>query len=285
MTTTCFCPAHITGFFSLPLDDERSPQKTGSRGAGFSVELGVTAEVEIGGEGWNIFVNGEETSFLVVEKTVYNFSEGGTIKIETDLPFSQGFGMSGACALASATAVLNEIDDDLDRALEESHRSELFCRTGLGDVIGQYGGGFEIRLKGGLPPYGEIRREKIDREVVLAVGGAPLITPDILKDPFMAGWINAVGEDTMEEYMPENGLDRFIELSRKFSDETKFPKEKVKKLFDIGDEAGKGSMAMIGNSVFYFGEEERLKILFEEEVGEENVFLTKIDNEGVRVID
>ncbi len=285
MTTKAFCPAHITGFFSLPLDVEKMGDKEGSRGAGFSIELGAKAEVDLGEDGWSIEVNGEPTSFMVVEKTVYNFAEGGTIKIETDLPFSQGFGMSGACALASGTALLEELGDDLKGALPAAHQAELFCRTGMGDVVGQYHGGFEIRLKGGLPPHGEIKVSELDEEVILAIAGDPLSTPDILRDPFMAGWINAVGEDIMDEFLPENGFERFLELSLKFAEETKFPKEGVKSALKIGSEAGKGSMAMIGNSVFFVGETEKLKSIMVEEFGEENVFLTRIDNEGVRILD
>ncbi len=285
MTTKAFCPAHITGFFSLPLDAEKMGDKEGSRGAGFSIELGAKAEVDLDQDEWEIVVNGEPTSFMVVEKTVYNFAEGGTIEIETDLPFSQGFGMSGACALASGTAVLEELGEDLEQALAAAHRSEMFCRTGMGDVLAQYHGGFEIRVKGGLPPYGEIKISELNKEVVLAIAGNPLATPDILRDPFMAGWINAVGEEIMDEFLPEDGFDNFLKLSRRFAEETKFPKEGVKSALKIGSNAGKGSMAMIGNSVFFVGDTERLESLMKEELGEENVYVTSIDNEGVRIID
>lgn len=284
MTTRVFSPAHITGFFSLPLDSEDMGDKEGSRGAGFSLELGATAEVEVGEEGWDIVVNGEPTSFMVVEKTVYNFAEGGTVKIETDLPFSQGFGMSGACALASGTAVLEEMGEDIEKALPAAHKAEMFCRTGMGDVVAQYHGGFEIRKNGGLPPHGEIDVNEIDKEVIVAVAGGPLSTPDILRDPFMAGWINAIGEDIMDKFLPEDGFDRFLEFSRRFADETEFPKEGVQNLLEVCGEVGKGSMSMIGNSVFFFGDTDKLEGLLEDEVDEENVYLTKIDNEGVRVL-
>ncbi len=284
MTSKAFSPAHITGFFSLPLDQEKMGDKEGSKGAGFSIELGATAEVDLKGEGWEITVNGEPTSFMVVEKTVYNFAEGGKIEIKTDLPFSQGFGMSGACALASGTAVLEELGEDLEKALSAAHGAEMFCRTGMGDVLGQYHGGFEIRTKGGLPPHGEIKVSELDEDVVLAIAGDPLSTPDILRDPFMAGWINAVGEDIMDEFLPEDGFESFLELSLRFAEETKFPKEGVKSAIELGSEAGKGSMAMIGNSVFFVGDTDELKDIFEEELGEDNVYLTSIDNEGVRII-
>ena len=100
----------------------------------------------------------------------------------------------------------------------------------------------------------------------------------------MAGWINAVGEDLMDEFLPENGFERFLELSHRFADETEFPKEGVENLLEVCEGVGKGSMAMIGNSVFFVGDTEELEELMIEKVGEENVYVTKIDNEGVRLL-
>lgn len=287
MSSKAFCPAHITGFFSLPLDSEEMGEQEGSKGAGFSIELGATAEAELGEDedGWEIIVNGESTSFMVVEKTVFNFGSGGTIRIDTDLPFSQGFGMSGACALASGVAVLAELREDIEKALPAAHKAEMFCRTGMGDVLGQYHGGFEIRKKGGLPPHGEVDIKEVNRDVIVAIAGNPLSTPDILRDPFMSGWINSIGEDLMEDFLPEDGFERFLEFSRRFADETEFPKKGVENLLKVCEDDGKGSMAMIGNSVFFIGNIEKLKDLMIEEVSEENVYLTKIDNQGVRVLD
>ncbi len=290
MSSKVFSPAHITGFFTLPSEERELGDKRandipiGSKGAGFSVSLGVTAKADVRGDSWEIKVDGEKTSFLVVEKTVRQFARGGTIELETDLPFSQGFGLSGACALAAGTAVLEELDDDLEKALPAAHRSEIFCRTGMGDVLGQYHGGFEIRVKEGLPPKGELKTEKIEKEVVLAVAGSPLSTPDVLRDPMMTEWINIIGGDIMDEFLPENGFDRFLEFSNRFAEETNFIKKGVRSLLEIGEGSGKGSMAMIGNSVFFFGDTEELKELFEKEVGEENVYLTEIDNSGVRIV-
>ncbi|MBS3817843.1 MAG: hypothetical protein KGY76_09820, partial [Candidatus Thermoplasmatota archaeon] len=181
MTSKAFCPAHITGFFSLPLKGKNyeNDERMGSRGAGFSIDLGVKAEVEVGDEGWDIIVNGEKTSFMVVEKTVFNFAPGGTVSLETDLPFSQGFGLSGACALSAGMAVLDELGQNLDRALPAAHKAEMFCRTGMGDVLAQSKGGFEVRVKEGLPPNGEISVEEVEKDLVVAVAGSQLMTPDI----------------------------------------------------------------------------------------------------------
>lgn len=284
MTSKAFCPGHITGFFTLP-EEKRSFAKTGSMGAGFSIGLGARTTVDVGGKGWTVEVNGEKTSFLGVEKTLLSIAKGGEVKITTEVPFSQGFGMSGACALSAAMAALEDSGRDTDQALQLAHKSEVFCRTGLGDVVAQSVGGFEIRKKEGLPPHGEIEKKTVERDVVLAVLGLPLITPDVLGDVQLAEWIKAIGGDIMEEYLPKNGFDRFLDLSLEFAEETEFIKNTIRKGINVAEPYGKGSMSMIGNSVFFFGETDELRSALEIEAGEENVYLTEIDNQGARIIE
>lgn len=284
MRTKAFCPGHITGFFSLS-EDHGNLEKIGSKGAGFSVDRGVTAEVDIEGNGWNIIVDGNETSFLTVEKAVSNFAPGGTVHLKTDLPFSQGFGMSGACALSSAVAVCHALDIPIEKGVKAAHIAEVFCRTGLGDVVAQSKGGFERRIKPGVPPYGEIKSEEIDTEVVLAVVGLPLITPHVLSDPILSEWIKKIGDECIEEFSPEPSFDNFLKISHKFAFETKFVKPSLKDALWETRELGKGSMSMIGNSVFTVGDTEKLKSTLEEIVGQERVFVVNIDNQGARVLD
>lgn len=285
MTRKAFCPGHITGFFTLTDSNKKPMNRTGSRGAGFSIGLGATAEVNVGEKGWVIEVDGERTAFPTVEKTLYNIAHGGEVLITTDIPFSQGFGMSGACALASGMAALEDLGEDPSKALEHAHSSEVFCRTGLGDVVAQSLGGFETRIKEGLPPDGEIKKQKIEREVVIAVLGQPLITPDILSDPLLSEWIKLFGNECMEEFLPENGFDKFLDLSLQFAEDTKFIKEQVGDAIDALRGTAKGSMAMIGNSAFFFGDTDEIIEILEEQTDPDNIYLTSIDNEGARIID
>lgn len=282
MSTRAFCPGHITGFFTI-YDDSNDFKDIGSRGAGFCISLGASAAVEIDGEGWDIMVNGEKSSFLVVEKTLLNLGRGGTVTLDTDLPFSQGFGMSGACSLSAALAACEEVGLDHDEGLRAAHSAEVFCRTGLGDVIAQYEGGFEVRNKAGLPPHGEIVRSDLDQEVIVAVLGSPLITPDILSDVTIKGWIEAIGGELVDEFSVEDGFDDFIELSYRFASEARFLKRLHKNMLEKTGDHGKGSMSMIGNSVFLIGDIDRLMDIAEEETSPESVYLTEVDNEGARI--
>ncbi len=284
MTSKAFCPAHITGFFTVS-ENHLNPEMVGSRGAGFSIDLGAHAEVEVGGTDWIITVNGDRTSFLLVEKIMRKFALSGRVDIITDVPFSQGLGMSGACALSAGLAVCAETGHPREDAVREAHKAEIFCRTGLGDVIAQSVGGFEVRLKEGLPPHGEIKKFELERELVIAVLGQPLLTANILTDGVLTEWINMIGGDCMDEFMPDNGFDRFLEMSYRFAQETEFIKGPVRRAFDESREFGKGSMCMIGNSVFFDGDTDILYDIFSDLNGNNNVFIVNIDNQGARLVD
>ncbi|MFW6040992.1 MAG: pantoate kinase [Thermoplasmatota archaeon] len=283
MTSKAFCPGHITGFFTVSeIYDEL--EKVGSRGAGFSIELGAISEVTVGGERWDIVVDGVKTPFPVVEKTLEKIASGGEAIIKTEIPFSQGFGMSGACALSAGMAALYDIEMDPKKAIRLAHVAEVSCQTGLGDVVGQSVGGFEIRLKEGIPPKGIIKNKSIEHEVVLGIVGPPLITTDILGDQIVNKSIIEEGNICMDDFLPENGFDRFIEISYHFAERTKFLRKSMKDLLKKIENYGKGSMAMIGNSIFLFGETKKLVDILQEDDTVEQVFVTKIDNHGARVL-
>lgn len=283
MRSRAFCPAHVTGFFTVS-DEHKDPENTGSRGAGFSIDLGAHVEAEVEGHGWIMEVNGVESSFLLVEKVVRSFAPGGHLTIETDVPFSQGLGMSGACALAAGLAVCDAIGTPQEEAVIQSHRSELFCRTGLGDVVAQSVGGFEVRLKEGIPPYGVIEKHHLDRELVIAVVGLPLVTTHVLSDPVLTQWIKLIGDECMDDFVEDISFERFLDISRQFSTETEFIKGPVERALAVGDEYGKGSMCMIGNSVFFHGDTHGLKAALSELAGENNVYVVKIDKQGARIV-
>ncbi len=284
MSTRAFCPGHITGFF-LPSGFDTKIEHIGSRGAGFSIELGVTADVHVGGKDWKIAIDGKRQSITVVEKTVSNFAKGGTVDLQTKIPFSQGFGMSGACALSAGLAAAEEVGRERKDAVKAAHMAEIFCRTGLGDVVAQSIGGFETRIKEGLPPFGEIKKTEIDMEVVIGIMGSVLITPDVLRDPSMSEWIKIIGEECMDEFLPDDGFDEFLDLSYKFATETRFLRDDMIHFFSETKDIGKGSMSMIGNSIFMVGNIKEIENLLVNRVGENNVFVTKIDNQGARLMD
>ena len=281
MIAKAFCPGHITGFF-VPYKDHDEMIRRGSRGAGFSVSLGATATVKVHDER-RVTVNGKKTIFPVIERVLNNFTKDLAVDIETKLPFSQGFGMSGACALSTAMAACSVTEIDLKRAVEYAHTAEVECKTGLGDVVAQSEGGFEMRIKEGIPPYGAIKKMEIKKEVVLAVLDIYIDTSTVLSDKERSISISAAGNRCINNFS-ELSLDRFIELSNGFAHETGFLSKKIESILSDLSIYGKGSMCMIGNSVFLVGDTGNIIRKLKDHIDDENVYLTDIDNQGARLI-
>jgi len=179
---------HITLLFSIH-DDAILPRNQGSRGAGMCLEKGVVATIDPIGQaepeeqgqemaGWqrdvleikgkgrtevNILSHGEpfdgqtqmyvdlidelRNARLLPEDVHYSLT------IELELPVSQGFGMSAAGLCATALACFEMTNQGaIEQYFRISHHIERRYRGGLGDVLGLYVGGVELRTIPGSPP-------------------------------------------------------------------------------------------------------------------------------------
>ena len=179
---------HITLLFSIH-DDAILPRNQGSRGAGMCLEKGVVATIDPTGQaepeeqgqemaGWqrdvleikgkgrtevNILSHGEpfdgqtqmyvdlidelRNARLLPEDVHYSLT------IELELPVSQGFGMSAAGLCATALACFEMTNQgSIEQYFRISHHIERRYRGGLGDVLGLYVGGVELRTIPGSPP-------------------------------------------------------------------------------------------------------------------------------------
>jgi pantoate kinase len=177
---------HITLLFTIEKDG-RLLRNQGSRGAGFNVEHGVRANVNLlntskeeqvfsagssldekliveeGEIKVKIFdLNGQEILDsskiyfdLVDELRHAKLLEKGdsySIEVNIDLPTSQGFGMSAAGLVAVAYAFRELTGIGLmGQYLRLCHRIERLNGSGLGDVLGISAGGVELRIQSGAP--------------------------------------------------------------------------------------------------------------------------------------
>jgi pantoate kinase len=195
------------------------------------------------------------------------------ISINSDLPLGSGFGISGASALATAYAVnrlmgLKYADMELARI---AHVAEVENRTGLGDVINQYFGGFLLKL---LPSF-KFKAEKIPfNEInVYCKYFGEISTKEILSDEEKKLLINAAASEALEkvkELLVKDDHDAirfedFITISKSFAEKSGLlMNEEVKsKIKEIEEAGGHASMIMLGNAVFSdtpFAESLKLKI-------------------------
>ena len=241
-----FAPGHITGFFA-PFRHE-DPVRAGSWGAGIAIDLGATAEVELHGSGIEIdipFGKGEVTRRAVeLALSESGESRGVRVDLELQLPVGQGFGMSAAGTLATTVALADILGKEREDALRWAHTAEVLSGTGLGDAIGSFHGGLVIRKEPGLPPYGEIIRKDVVRELWIMTVGDPIDTREFLEK--RGDEVSKAGMKALSGLLNDTSFSAFIRFSREFAEEV-----------SIGDairaipEGFTGSQVMLGNSVFF----------------------------------
>lgn len=286
-----FAPAHVTGFFEI-CDEAPDPARIGSRGAGFSVRLGVTSRVTLHDEGWqgiDLKVNGQpfdaSTTRSAIELMLGEQKDVGVEVEQTmDLPVSQGFGMSAAGALSASLALGSVLQRPRRESVWAAHCAEVTQRSGLGDVVGSALGGFEVRSEPGCEPYGKIERFKTGEptdDVLLAVVDEAISTKRILQDPRHRTTIKERGAAALAAFQQDVGLRQFCDASRRFSLDTRLASDRVNRVYNELERLALVSQCMLGGSVFAFGRSAEVRQRLSR-YGP--VFQTKIDFEGARLL-
>lgn len=262
---TAFAPGHITGFFAIQ-DQDVDPLKKGSTGAGFCLARGVTTTVEESRE--TKILLGEEAAEAPVSRTVLEvFSRRTgitlpplTVRHAIDIPLGAGFGSSGAGALSLSLALRNYFNSPLtwEEAAQVAHEAEILCRSGLGTVMGEAYGRFEIRLAPGAPGIGRVVMFPAPRdwEAVFCVYGA-LSTKGYLSDPVIRERIIQQGKDLTVRLVQEPTMDHFLELSRQFALGTGLLSPRLQEALGWAEaqtakgHSVRGSMLMFGEGLFF----------------------------------
>ncbi|MBN1699555.1 MAG: GHMP kinase [Spirochaetales bacterium] len=302
-TVTAFSPGHITGFFYIH-DTGRSPLHSGSLGAGFSLEKGVTTmlTVETAPERTiDIIINGIPAGNAAVSERVIDlfFDLTGTddscrIKVDhtIDLPIGAGCGTSGAGALSLALSLDEAFGTGLSRieAAGLAHRAEVEMKTGLGTVIGETFGGIEIRIAPGAPGTGRMLQIPPDRRykaVALILGG--LETKELLRQKKTRRAVNRYGKKLIKQLVKDPTVPAFLRLSRHFTEKTGLADATTHHILRVLDDEGiTAGMPMFGRGVFTIvGEDaaEKVRHLLFTCTGSKNSIVCDIDYQGARVLD
>jgi pantoate kinase len=290
-----FSPGHITGFFEIPHSAYSHFLHRGSKGAGFSIDRGIatTAYVyESAKAGYQISINGEareaEVSKWVVEEYLKLADKPYFVNIEHNVGIPVGFGLgsSGAAALSLSYALNKALDTGLSRtqAAQIAHRAEIACRTGLGTVIAEFAGGFEMRTSAGAPGMGSV--SKIDLEgykaVVLCL--APISTKSFLTNRMDE--INGLGGMMLSELSQSRSVDDFLRMSRQFAETLDLTEGRCKAPIAALKARGiESSVALFGQTVFTLVPQARAKEARDALRGFGGTLLVcNIDNNGARVL-
>ncbi|HMK45216.1 MAG TPA: pantoate kinase [Methanocella sp.] len=246
-----FAPAHITGFFVICEDPD--PLRTGSCGAGLSLDDGVQTEAVLSEDGMTrVFLNGVESEAITTRTLISQLTDR-PVKVESRLSIPSGGGLGASAAGAMSTALALNRLLGLNRTFNElcyaAHIAEVTSRTGLGDVAGMSNGGVEIRLKPGVPFV--LDRIQIQPMYIYYIHFGPISTKSVLSDEHEKEQINESGRKCLKALLKKPTFEEFMRLSRDFSVETGLISDKVLKAVEAVEAAGGlASMAMLGDTVF-----------------------------------
>jgi len=296
-TASVYVPGHITGLFEI--SPARDFSHMGSRGSGFCIDKGVKTTVTVRRltndaqpSIVHVFFDSRPSSAPVTRMVAHRLLADtlGTYEIwihhDFDIPIGVGLGASGAGALGTAWSLAEalKLEKKPQELAQIAHIAEVENRTGLGDVIAQFHGGFEIRRKPGAPGIGEIT--VLDnvwaRDVVCFCFGEEIETAKVLSNPRMAQRISWMGRQLLEELTTDFSLKTFCKLSQRFAKTTDLVTPHVAAMLRQAKRVGVelGSMSMLGNSVFFFVEDGR-KILPRLRNGAKKVLVTRIPKKGL----
>ncbi len=299
-TAVAFAPAHITGFFEI-CDSRKNPLLKGSRGAGISISKGVFTRVRLkpGGNGVVIRINGKRSRAPVSRAVLRHFARKGFAwpgKLELDhtvqVPMGSGFGTSGAGALSLALAMNSLFGNRLTRveAAQVAHLAEIECRTGLGTVIGEFAGGFEVRTKAGAPGIGKVVKLPASKNTeIICLWFGPVSKPTALSSRDFRKAVNMAGRGAVQKLLKCPAL--FLELSRKFAESLPgLITPRMRRALDGCDrEKIPCSAMMIGRSLFALArndEEKRAALgIFGRHTGPKGkIILAQAEIKGARIL-
>ncbi|MFQ5440920.1 MAG: pantoate kinase [Nitrosopumilaceae archaeon] len=265
MRAVAFCPAHVTGFFKAHFEqNQEATEKFGSMGAGFSIMEGVTTEVKISpllkpNTKFRISTKGFQSDKTDVSEFVLKeFLKLGNfddlffdIEHQISIPVGYGLGSSGAVALSLSLA----LDKVLNTKLEKkeigkiAHNAEVNCKTGLGDVLASYHGGFEIRVKPGAPGIGQVEKINADNISIIMICFSPISTNKFIQEQLSK--INGLGGKMVDKLRKSKNYDNFQDMSLEFAKYVNVMTPRMEKLVEELSLNGiKSGVALFGETVF-----------------------------------
>ena len=301
MEATAFCPAHVTGFFKAHLDDNQNNlENLGSMGAGFSIKQGVTTRVKIETRNdqksnFEISSYGYQSDKTDVSEYVLNeflrLGEFSTkfFKIEHDIsiPVGYGLGSSGAVALSLSFALDQALKTKLDKTTigQIAHNAEVNCKTGLGDVLGSFHGGFEIRVKPGAPGIGYVEKITTDNISIIMICFSPISTNKFIKEHLSQ--INGLGGKMVNRLLESKNYEHFQDMSLEFAKYVDVMTPRMQKLVnELSKNNIKCGIALFGETIFSMipqeKENEVLGII--QKYSDGIIIKSELDNDGARVL-
>ncbi|MFW9778848.1 MAG: pantoate kinase [Candidatus Heimdallarchaeota archaeon] len=255
--------SHLTGLFAIK-DGNDEILSRGSIGAGVCINRGtVTTVTRTDHASLEVYFNGVKTplSIATVTKRVLDLlferdsQQGIRIEHRFGIPISSGFGASAAGALGTAFAANDAFDLGFSRIrlFQIAHLAEIYSNTGLGDIIGLYQGGAEVRIKQGAPGVGQtIAMTNRDSWKIATIHIGHLATPKILSDHRKRRAINLAGEQLIEKLISEPDFGNFVGLASQFSRKLNLWSKALIGISELVPPEVVTAQIMLGDALFLF---------------------------------
>ena len=301
MEGVAFCPAHITGFFKAHLENNQEKlENLGSMGAGFSIRQGVTTKVTVDKKNshdsnFKITTKGYQSDKTDVSEFVLNeFLKIGNFEdkffdIEHDIsvPVGYGLGSSSAVALSLSFALDQALDTKLDKNTigQIAHNAEVNCKTGLGDVLASFHGGFEVRVKPGAPGIGTVEKISTDKISIIMICFSPISTNKFIKERLSQ--INGLGGKMVNRLLESKDYQHFQDMSLEFAKYVDVMTPRMQKIVnELTQNNIKCGIALFGETIFSMvpkeDEDKVLEVL--EKYSDGVIINSELDNIGARVL-
>ena len=289
MTVHAFAPAHVSGLFAVH-DEEHHLLHKGSRGAGWSLELGAYASVAKA-DALTLRINGEESRAAVTRDGLHRLAPDVAfdVRLQLQLPQQQGFGMSAAGTLAACLAAANLLGLDPEEALQATHAAEVASGTGLGDAVGSWFGSGEVRMRPGCPPRGWAMRIEppAGARFLFCVLGAGIPTPRIIRDDAWKAKTRALGDPAVDRIVAAGrpmAWSAIVQESAKFGKALGLMPDAMRALGDSLPSGVTWGQSMLGNTLWATGPSRSLDEARPLLVGAGQVIASAVDANGARVV-
>ncbi|HEX37485.1 MAG TPA: hypothetical protein ENG70_01295 [Candidatus Cloacimonetes bacterium] len=275
---------------------DADPMKSSSLGAGINLLKGTKTAVQLnpGIEDFKIMINDQisnaEISRWILRKFLEKFdSHDYSVQVShsIEMPISAGFGTSGSGALSLVLALKDALDIDTpnEECYTLAHIADTENKGGLGTVMAEIAGGFEVRVDFGGPGVGKVESIPIDRDFqVIILYFGPFDTKKALSDKSLIDNILKYGQTCTDELLKDPSIERFLELSQWFVNKIEAASNNVKKIIKKMSKNGYiCSMPLFGESVFSIQPKKRAAELSRllQEYG--TVIISDISTEGPHI--
>lgn len=257
---SAFCPGHVSCIFQ-PITSYDA-MCSGSRGVGIRLNLGSRATVEPRDDHTvNIWLDGQQSIAHITRMAAEELAPGMglDIRIENDLPVSQGFGMSASGAIAASLCIAEMTGQSRTRAFEAAHAAEVKGGGGLGDVSAIVAGrDVPVRTVAGFPPHGTVVSADFSfKHLTLIVLGPKMETDSILGDSRRLCAIREASVAAMNGFLEDPTYDNLFEMSNRFSSDSGLESPAIRRVISgLNSKGFRAGMCMLGNSIYTDAPEE-----------------------------